>query len=227
MLSQLEKIGVSPLEIHDIFVTHTHADHILGVIWIIRIYTNAINYGYEGEIHVYGHDKVISTIQTLCQLMLRPKDQKHLGRYIFFHEVKDRETQTIAGYPMRFFDIFSTKEKQFGFQLRLPSGQRLTCLGDEPYKEANREYAEGVDWLMCEAFCLYADREQFHPYEKSHSTTKEVGELAQSLGVGHLVLYHTEDKTLSTRKESYTREVSENYHGDILVPDDLETIILE
>ena len=31
-----------------------------------------------------------------------------------------------------------------------------------------RSYAEGADWLMSEAFCLYADRDRYHPYEKSH-----------------------------------------------------------
>ena len=37
ILSQLEKSGVQLTDIHDIFVTHAHTYHILGVIWVIRM----------------------------------------------------------------------------------------------------------------------------------------------------------------------------------------------
>lgn len=58
----------------------------------------------------------------------------------------------------------------------------------------------GADWLLCEAFCLYDDRERFKPYEKHHSTALDAGRLASKLNVKNLLLYHTEDKTLATRK---------------------------
>ena len=35
------------------------------------------------------------------------------------------------------------------------------------HREQNRRYIEGADWMMCEAFCLYADRDTFKPYELS------------------------------------------------------------
>ena len=38
----------------------------------------------------------------------------------------------------------------------------------------------------------------------------------------NLILYHTEEKTLATRKENYTREAAGNFKGRIFVPDDLE-----
>lgn len=34
-------------------------------------------------------------------------------------------------------------------------GKSLACLGDEPYNEQNRAYAEGVDWLLCEKSILF------------------------------------------------------------------------
>ena len=137
------------------------------------------------------------------------------------------------------FDIQSTKEKQFGFRAELPGTSEdnasednhakplvLACLGDEPYNELNRRYIEGADWMMCEAFCLYADRDTFKPYEKCHSTALDAGKLAEELGVKNLILYHTEEKTLANRKENYTREAAENFKGRIFVPDDLEVIEL-
>ena len=34
ILAQLRRTGVSPDEIHTIYVTHRHLDHILGILWI-------------------------------------------------------------------------------------------------------------------------------------------------------------------------------------------------
>ena len=52
--------------------------------------------------------------------------------------------------------------------------------------------------FLCEAFCLYEDREVFQPYKKHHSTALDAGRLAAELGVKNLVLYHTEDRNLDT-----------------------------
>mgnify|MGYP000123117461 CR=1 FL=1 len=37
ILSQLDKAGIPLESIHNIFVTHAHNDHILGMVWMIRM----------------------------------------------------------------------------------------------------------------------------------------------------------------------------------------------
>ena len=37
ILKHLKDTGIDIADIHDIFVTHEHVDHILGIIWLIRI----------------------------------------------------------------------------------------------------------------------------------------------------------------------------------------------
>ena len=75
---------------------------------------------------------------------------------------------------------------------------------------------------MSEAFCLHADSERFRPYEKHHSTARDAGRVAASLGAKALLLYHTEDETLPTRRARYAAEAAEAFRGPILVPDDLD-----
>ncbi|MCR5433798.1 MAG: MBL fold metallo-hydrolase, partial [Bacteroidaceae bacterium] len=82
------------------------------------------------------------------------------------------------------------------------------------------------DWLMSEAFCLYEDRDRFQPYEKHHSTVLDAARLAEELGVKNLILYHTEDRTLITRRQRYTAEAKTAFSGRVFVPDDLEKIML-
>ena len=230
ILAQLKKINVQISDIRHLFVTHAHTDHVLGVIWVIRMVAQCK--GYEGLLHVYGNDKVIKVIKTIIDMILAKKQLARVAERVVFHQLEDGDCFEVGDMKLECFDIQSTKEKQFGFRAELPSSDEsdkplvLACLGDEPYNEQNRRYIVGADWMMCEAFCLYADRDTFKPYEKCHSTALDAGKLAEELGVKNLILYHTEEKTLANRKENYTREAAENFKGRIFVPDDLEVINL-
>ena len=230
ILAQLKKANVQISDIHHLFVTHAHTDHVLGVIWVIRMVAQCK--GYEGLLHVYGNDKVMKVIKTIIDMILAKKQLAKVAERVVFHQLEDGDCFEVGDMKLECFDIQSTKEKQFGFRAELPSSDDsgkplvLACLGDEPYNELNRRYIVGTDWMMCEAFCLYADRDTFKPYEKCHSTALDAGKLAEELGVKNLILYHTEEKTLANRKENYTREAAENFKGRIFVPDDLEVIEL-
>lgn len=232
ILAQLRKVNVQISDIHHLFVTHAHTDHVLGVIWVIRMVAQCK--GYEGLLHVYGNDKVMKVIKTIIDMILAKKQLAKVAERVVFHQLEDGDSFEVGDMKLECFDIQSTKEKQFGFRAELPSSSSdesgkplvLACLGDEPYNEQNRRYIVGADWMMCEAFCLYADRDMFKPYEKCHSTALDAGKLADELGVKNLILYHTEEKTLANRKENYTREAAENFKGRIFVPDDLEVIEL-
>ena len=226
ILLQMEKAGISFATIHDLYLTHAHTDHVMGAVWVVRKVTSLMSQGkYDGVLHIYGHEKVLHVLSTMCEMMLPKKFSSMIGRSVLLQEVTDGEHFEAAGMHLVAFDILSTKEKQFGFTATLPSGVRVACLGDEPFNEHCREHVAGADWLLSEAFCLYGDRERFKPYEKHHSTALDSSNLANELGVCNLVLYHTEDKTLATRKHTYAAEAAKGFKGGIFVPDDLEVII--
>jgi len=79
---------------------------------------------------------------------------------------------------------------------------------------------------MHEAMCPEADAEVYHPHRIAHSTVKDAAEWAVQLNVPNLILHHTEDRTLDTRKARYTAEANQYYAGKVYVPDDLEIIML-
>lgn len=225
---QLELVNADYNKIRNMFVTHGHTDHILGVIWMMRKISALMNSGkYEGDFHIYCHDVVQDMLMTMCKMMLKKKDFANIGKRVHIHQVVDGQEIDFSHMKLTVFDILSTKAKQFGYRLDFKDdGKVLTCLGDEPYNAACEKYAKGADWLLSEAFCLYGDRDIFKPYEKNHSTTKEAAELAEELGIKNLVLYHTEDKTIATRKTAYGAEARQYYHGNVFVPDDLDVIEL-
>lgn len=224
---QLYRAGIDFTQIRHLFVTHVHTDHIMGVIWLIRKISPLQYKGkYNGTFTIYCHREVKQALETMCNIMIPAKIMSAVGKTIILREVNDGETIDIDDMKVTFFDIGSDKLLQFGFSALLPDGQRLVCLGDEPYKPSSEQYVKGCDWLMCEAFCLYRDREQFRPYEKHHSTVVDAAQLAQDLGVKNLLLYHTEDTRLMSRRDNYTAEARTVYQGNIHVPTDLETVKL-
>lgn len=227
ILTQLERVGVDLSEIHDMFITHAHTDHILGAVWVVRMVASRMNAGmYSGSLTIYGHDKALKVLEWICRMTLPEKMSALLGRSIVLRELRDRDTFSVGNASFQCFDVHSTKEKQFGFRATLADGTRLACLGDEPCDDACRTLVENADWLMCEAFCLHRDRAEFKPYEKHHSTALDAGTLAEELHAKNLLLYHTEDKNLPTRKREYTAEASRNFSGSVFVPDDLESVCI-
>lgn len=227
ILGILERMNVSLFHIHHIFITHEHTDHLLGIVWMVRMIGTQMKKGsYEGTLSIYCHDGLVETIKTICRLTLQKKFYDLIGDRILLIPVSDGETREILGYPVTFFDIHSTKARQFGFTFVLKSGKKLTCTGDEPLSELCEHYVRDSFWLLHEAFCLYSEREQFSPYEKHHSTVREACQLAERLHIPNLVLWHTEEKNLSRRKILYTAEGRNYYSGNLFVPDDGEILKL-
>ncbi len=224
LIKQLKAVNINPKEIKEVFITHRHSDHITGVIWLVRSWVQAMSKGkYEGEVHVYGHEEVINILNNFTKLLFPDDWEKVINKQLFFIEVKDGEKKLINDKVVTFFDIQSTKAKQFGFSMELPNGKKLTCCGDEPYKECEQQYVKDSEWLLTEAFCLYGDRDKYHPYEISHSTVKDACEIAERLNVKILNLYHTEESDLANRKVKYTTEGKEYFSGNLFVPNDLES----
>lgn len=221
ILVQLGMAGIGKKEVQDIFVTHTHTDHLLGCVWMMRM---ALQSHYR--LRIWSHKKVLDTLTYICTQVLPSKDAAGIGTLVTMHCLEDGDCFSVGDINLQCFDIHSAKEIQYGFTAQLPDGQRLCCLGDEPYSPLCRKYVEGADWLMSEAFCLYEDRERFEPYEKNHSTVLDAARLAEELNVKNLILYHTEDKTLESRRSRYTAEAESVFHGRVYVPDDLERIEL-
>ena len=227
LLRRLQDAGYKWQDMRDIIVTHKHIDHLLGIIWMQRMICQNMARGkYEGEAWLYAHEEVIRILHQMAEMLLTEKERKFIDERFFLIEVKDGETREIIGQTVQFFDIHSTKAKQFGFAMTLKDGRKIACCGDEPYCDAEYEYVKGSTLMLHEAFCLYAERDIWKPYEKHHSTVKDACELAESLGIPNLVLWHTEDSNVAGRERLYKSEGQRYYSGNIYVPDDESLIAL-
>lgn len=227
IFKQLESVNVNWMNIHSIIVTHKHMDHFIGVLWIIRMFCQYTNRKeLDEKLTIYSHNEVIFLIKDFMEKFLEKKDLELINKKLFLKTVNDDETIIIMDKKVTFFDIRSSKTKQFGFQIEYDDNKKLTCCGDEPYNETNKRHVKNSEWLVHEAFCLKSEEKMFKAYEKNHSTVKDACETAQKLGINNLILYHTEDKNIKNRKEIYLNEGKNYYKGNLYIPYDLEEILL-
>lgn len=227
ILRQLKHVGYNWVDMQHIFVTHKHIDHLLGIVWMIRVLCQSMSRGsYQGDAYLYSHSEVLELLRDMAGQLLRGQEARVIDDRLHFVEITDGQTLDLIGHQTIFFDIGSTKAKQFGFCMDLDNGRRLVCCGDEPLCEAGRPYAQGAEWMLHEAFCLYSQADVFAPYEKHHSTVKDACETAEELGVKNLLLYHTEDRNIARRKELYAAEGKPYFSGNLWIPDDLESFEL-
>ncbi|MEE1087269.1 MAG: MBL fold metallo-hydrolase [Schaedlerella sp.] len=227
ILKVLKEEDIPLTQIHDVFISHGHNDHMLGIIWVITMIGQLMNKkAYEGELCIYCHQELADLIFSLCNLTLYTSITNHLGNRIRFVIIEDATEFEIINKKVRFFDIRSTKLKQFGFVMTMEDGKRLGFCGDEPLEEAVSHCVEKCDWLIHEAFCLYEEREKFHPYRRHHSTVKDACETAERIQIKNLILCHTEETHLQERKKLYYKEGKPYFKGNLYIPGDRERFLL-
>lgn len=227
IFNQLNKARIDISEITHFVVSHSHTDHILGAVWIIRMrICKLINGEYLSRLHLFANRQTADALVEICRLTFLQSYFDKFNDAIELHVIETPKEITIAtDSTIKFFDVCSRNVDQLGFRLSLAGNLTLVSLGDEALTVQNRENATGADYLICGAFCRYADRDIFHPYEKHHYTVKDVAITAEDTEVKNLILYHSEDVT-TDRKRKYAEEANGHYNGKVIVPNDLDQIEL-
>lgn len=227
IIKRLSEARIPVSQIHHIYLSDDQTEHILGMVWVIRILASAIrDEMYEGDLRVYCHGDLVETLRSICTMTLPRKLTWLFDHRIIFVPVYDGDTRKILGHQTTFFDLRSPKTKQYGFTMEINEGERFTFAGDSPLSEECFDYAYQSTWLMHEAYCLFSQQEQFRPYEYYLNTVKDACELAQYMEVPNLILTNTEEFNIKRRRDLYVAEGRLYYKGNILVPDDLEVIEL-
>jgi len=224
IIKRLKEVNIDIKELKHIFISHSHTDHILGLIWMFKkLSISVINGEITTKINIYCNDIVYEAIIEISKQVLPGMLIKAILSIIDFHLLRDEDEIQINGINYKFFDIKARGTKQFGFECIL-NNKRLVFLGDETINSNLYDKVRGADFVMHEAFCLDSEENIFHAYEKNHSTVKSASEIMNNLEVKNLILYHTEESHGHDRKKLYTEEAKETFKGNIFVPDDLEII---
>ncbi len=226
IIRRLQQAGIKLDEIKNIFISHSHTDHVLGLIWMFKKIGSMAKHGKVKEkINIYCNDVVCDTIKGVSNYVLSPSLMEAIYSITNFVVLSDGDKHTINGVNYEFFDIHAKGTKQFGFECNLDDN-RFIFLGDETLNPLLSGRIQGADYVTHEAFCLDSEENIFHAYEKNHSTALSVAKTMNNLHVKNLILYHTEESHGAERGKLYTEEAKSAFDGNVIVPNDLEQIQL-
>ncbi len=227
ILRQLKGAGIAPDRIHDIFLSQSAPESLFGVLWVIRMIGERMRANqYKGELRIYCPGEMIQTVHTLANATLPRRFVWLFDHRILFVPLYDRDERHMMGHEVQFFSMEKQAGQQMGFAMTMGDGSRLVFAGKGLLPEYCFPFAQGAGWLIHEAYCLYSQKDLYQPYESGRCTVREACETAAMLGIPRLILSHTEDDNLARRRELYQAEARLYYNGNVLVPGDLERILL-
>lgn len=226
IIERLEQKGYKLSDIHNVFISHCHTDHLLGLIWMLKKLGILYKNGYTGEFNIYCNTEVANIIREIYPLIIQNSFTKALKSYVKIHIVNDSEKVKISGFNIHFFDLYSNDKMIYGFQTNLENSKKLFFLGDIPCNQKLYSKIKHSDYVMLEAYCLESEKQKFKPNEKGKQTVKSVCQTMNELDIKNLILYHTED-THKNKKELYTNEGKLFFENNLIVPEDMEEIELK
>ena len=128
IINRLKQVDIDYKSIRNIFISHSHTDHILGLFWLFkRISGDALNGEIKEKINIYCNDVVYKSIKEVAKCILPDKLMDVIYSIIDFNLLNDGDKYNINGIDYTFFDIQAKGTKQFGFECSL-NNKRLAFL---------------------------------------------------------------------------------------------------
>ena len=226
VFGDLQRAGIEPSQIDAIFLSHGHADHILGFpqLALLQKFVTKIP-----PLRIYCTAAVREAVTTVTRLTF-PEVANRLSKFDWIELAEGpRQSHDLTD------EIQLTTELVFGPPympvqgLRLDffdKGVSLAFSADTAPSDALASLATGCDLLIHEASFSATLQPDVSPEMFFHSDARQAGQIAARAGVKRLALVHL-SRLHGNHRRVLTAEAAESFKGLILVPDDGDVIQLD
>jgi len=184
------KSGIDINSISDIFLTHRHADHIIGLTHLlyIRLIKNE-----KAKVRVLGPKQTLGIARKIC---FETHDYLKIHKHrIAFIEIKEHEkvklSYSVLIEPIKVKGPSKYPLITYGYQM-LINNKKVTFSADMVPSLNFEKKAMNSDILIHECFCLNKEKEGVSGF--GHTSAREAGETARKCNVKHLILTHFRDE---------------------------------
>lgn len=230
------------ISIRDIFITHQHSDHNLELGPLVY---NAWANGLKQQMDVYGPEGMEAMMKAIMEtnrfdIETRIDDEgrpdfRKLVKPHTYHEGLVMENDTLRVLALR--NSHPPIHESYALKFLIKGGKTIVFSGDTAYFPPLAKFAEGADYLVHEvmnvkALTHLAQRSSnaqtlLKHLMASHTSTRDVGRIAQAAKVKNLVLTHfVPGADPSMKDEDWLEDVRAEFSGNIIVGHDLLEIPL-
>ncbi len=235
--------GSSPADLTALFLTHYHSDHLVGLQDLVLSHWTMDVYDEFGRLPIFAPN---GPTTRFCERMLDLWDDDLEVRAL--HNMREPKPKIdIRGFdvPDVLTEVWSSSDVRViagqvrhepivgavGYRVETPDGV-VAISGDTVVCDEMAELARGADVVVYEA--LRMDVIAKRPPDKQyimayHADTRLIGKQMAELEVPMLMLTHLIPAPKSEAdRQAYVDEVREGgYQGEIMVCDDLDSVVLE
>lgn len=222
LLGLLES-GIEAGDIDQIFISHSHADHLANLIPLLQsiLVTQAFfpQKSRKKDLIIHGYKGFKNDYEVLRKIMFPERSESYK---IEIHE-HDNGEEIIDNIEIKTTTVNHVPQYFPSVAYRINSeGRSFTYSGDCNYNENIINLAQKSDLLLLDCSVPVESFQKHGPFP-THLSPFEAGEIANKSEVKTLVLFHLYDISTS---EEIKKEIGKNYSGDLIIPSDLQQISL-
>jgi len=195
----------------DVFLTHTHWDHVMGFPMFTPIYTPGTELCITGSASI-ENCSLKSIIENQLSSQYWPVQPDRLAAVIKYNQIE--ETNFQLGEDIRVSSKFLNHPNRcLGYRFTYMQSSIATVYDHEPFPAAQdnekvKEFIKGADIVIHDA--QYTQEEYANKKGWGHCSYDQVLEMTSGLGIKKLVLFHHEP----LRKDSELKKIESNYTGN-------------
>ena len=220
--------GIKPSQLTTAFLTHLHSDHTAG--YPDLIFTPAVE-GRNQPLTVYGPKGIKSMTQYILQAYSMDITERENGLEptpLDGYEVIAKEINPGEVYKDKNLSVLAIHVNHgswpaFGFKFITPE-RTIAISGDTSPTHSFTEFAKGCDILIHEVYSAVGLKnrksEWINYHSNYHTSSYELGKLANEINPKLLVLYH--QLFMGRTDSDLLKEVQEYYSGEIISGKDLD-----
>lgn len=209
------------IDFENIFITHSHSDHIL---WFFHLHR--VVWQFIKILNIYCSKNVENNIRQISKLITWKEKNKMFDNWIInFINNDNLEKQNISDFEIEPINLNSKKMIQFWFILKY-RWKKIVFFWDEAVWVLERDDLEKfywADYLICEALTIDIDDIKnwwnINLEKICHISAKHAWKIANKLKVKNLVLIHTFEFVWENRQLILKNDAKKEFSWNVIIPE--------
>ena len=216
LLVKLAKLKIDYRQIKDIFLTHSHPDHIYGLVSLLHS-----RYRLNDQIRIFAHPKTINLVRSLRRLFKLEDINKYpkiiYGQVSINHKDPFYDSRDISAWAFKVKHSLDSLGLRFFFKKTKIS---LVHCSDTAQSEVLIEAARDCDYLIHDCFAPAKFFNRYPQLVKMHTSSLTLGKIASKASPRVLIPIHFTSE-VKYSFNTVLKEIKRNFSGKIILPKDL------